>query len=148
MSQVNSFYGYPSSHTTIIATVPLATEQTTIVVSGSNYYYSKGIFYEKSADKYVVVSAAPVGAKVTVIPPEALVITVKSRKYYYYQGVYYVRGNNDYKVVAAPSLAVVPYIPSGHKVVHVNAQKYHVYGGVHYQPVLRGGVTAYRVTRF
>ena len=49
---------------------------TTIVVSGRDYLYGRGIFYRYSPAGYIVVDP-PVGAVVPVLPPDCTTLVVK-----------------------------------------------------------------------
>ena len=62
---------------------------TTVVVSGSTYYYAGGVYYVSSGSGYVVASGPP-GAVVYAVPAHTTVVYVDSTPYYYYGGTYYV----------------------------------------------------------
>lgn len=57
---------------TAIAAPPPA--YTTVVVSGSNYLYADGVYYQPASSGYVVVGA-PIGATVAAVPPERCLLS-------------------------------------------------------------------------
>jgi len=62
------------------------------------YYRNNGVWYKKKNKKYVVV-AAPVGARISMLPTGYKVVQVKNARYYRYKGVYYKRSGRNYIVV-------------------------------------------------
>lgn len=70
-----------------LATRPKRTQ--TVVVTGSTYYYSGGVFYVTSGTGYAVTSAPP-GAVVYAVPTYTTVVYVGTTPYYYAGGTYYV----------------------------------------------------------
>ncbi len=62
---------------------------TTVVVSGTNYYYAGGVYYVPSGSGYVVVSAPP-GAVVYSVPTYTTVVYSGTTEYLYVNGTYYV----------------------------------------------------------
>jgi len=75
----------------ITAGVYLATQprySTTVVVTGTSYYYAGGVYYVNQGGRYVVVGA-PLGAVVYAVPTTTTVVYVGQTPYYYYNGTYY-----------------------------------------------------------
>lgn len=62
---------------------------TTVVVTGTSYYYAGGVYYVQSGAGYVVTSAPP-GAVVYAVPAATTVVYVGATPYYYVGGTYYV----------------------------------------------------------
>jgi hypothetical protein len=124
----------------------------TVVVRGSDYYYSDGVFYHRGPPRYVVV-VAPVGAVVATRPRGSVTIRVADNYYYYYNGAYYVTAlggipvNGGYAVVEPPVGATVPYLPKGSTTVYISGNRHYAYGGVHYRPYSHGGRVVYRVVK-
>ena len=125
----------------------------------------------QSGSGYVVVSAPP-GAVVHAVPASTTVVYVGSKPYYYIGGTYYevttdsapqpvVTGKPDatkesvamiegedkenYKVVAAPVGATVPYVPEEATKKTVNGKEYFVYNETYYQAFASGGETIFMV---
>lgn len=73
---------------------------------GSKFFFQTGVFYKWQHDQYVV-SVAPVGATVTVLPTGCRAFTMNGRTYYEMQGSYFCRVNNGYQVVQKPVQAVI-----------------------------------------
>jgi hypothetical protein len=162
------------------------TYSTTVVVSGTSYYYAGGVYYVSHGSRYVIVTP-PHGVVVYSIPIATTVVYVGSTPYYYYSGTYYVataepapkpetsettvnvnvnvtseattdRGEKvnlpplaeddeeeNYKVVAPPTGATVPYLPEEATEKTVKGKKYFVYGGAYYRPFASDGETIYMV---
>ncbi|NER12015.1 hypothetical protein GWK08_01050 [Leptobacterium flavescens] len=62
------------------------------------YYCSKGVWYKKKANRYVVVRP-PAGIKVTVLPRGYKVVSIRKKRYYTYNGIYYQKRGRSYVVV-------------------------------------------------
>lgn len=69
-----------------------------VVHKNVNFYWSDGVWYNRSRGKYVVVHA-PIGVKVKKLPRGHKVIKIKGRKYYKYRGVVYKKHRRNYVVV-------------------------------------------------
>ncbi|MHC5109392.1 MAG: DUF6515 family protein [Planctomycetota bacterium] len=148
-------------------------QTTTVVVTGTTYYYSGGVYYVKSGNEYVVVNAPP-GAVVYAVPTYTTVVYVNETPYYYHAGTYYVHtaapankpppetntaddGEKDeqqpeltedeenYKVVAPPVGASVPYLPEEADEETVDGKKYFVFNGTYYRPFSSEGDTVFMV---
>ena len=116
---------------------------TAIVVSVANhqYRYNQGVWYAPSGSGYNVI-AAPVGATVPTLPPNATVVTNNN---YYYGGAYYEKTGDKYKVVAPQAGTVVDELPPGGEEVTVGEQKYVKFGETYYQPIEQNGKKKYEV---
>lgn len=74
----------------------------TIHVGFHRYYYYDGLYYNYVGGEYILV-APPVGAYVSVIPPDFQPVLINGRTYYTDNGVYYIlTKHHGYKVVVAP----------------------------------------------
>ena len=118
----------------------------TVVVRGSDYYYSDGVFYHRGPSGYVVV-VAPVGAVVATRPKGYVTIPVTDNYYYYYNGAYYVVTKDGCAVVEPPVGITVPYLPKGSTTVYISGNRHYAYGGVHYRPYSHRGRVVYRVVK-
>jgi hypothetical protein len=118
----------------------------TVVVRGSDYYYSDGVFYHQGPSRYVVV-VAPVGAVVATRPKGNVTIRVNDNYYYYYNGAYYVTTTDGYAVEEPLVGTTVPYLPKGSTTVYISGSRHYAYGGVHYRPYSHGGRVVYRVVK-
>ncbi len=125
----------------------------------------------QSGSEYVVVSAPP-GAVVHALPAASTVVYVGSKPYYYIGGTYYAattepdpepvasdeddakeesvdmiegEGDENYKVVAAPVGATVPYLPEEATKKTVNGKEYFVHGGTYYKAFASDGETIFMV---
>ena len=125
----------------------------------------------QSGTGYVVVSAPP-GAVVHAVPAATTVVYVGTTPYYYIGGTYYVattdpapqsvatgksdakeesvamiegEDKNNYKVVAPPVGATVPYVPEEATKKKVKGKEYFVYSGTYYQAFASGGETIFMV---
>ncbi|MGD2062672.1 MAG: hypothetical protein PVF51_03710 [Nitrospirota bacterium] len=58
------------------------------VIGGLSYFYFEGAFYRRWGSSYVTV-AAPIGAYVSVLPPDCSVVYVGAARYYHGNGAYY-----------------------------------------------------------
>ncbi len=77
---------------------------TQMVVAGSTYFYSGGVYYITKGKNYVVVGA-PIGAHITILPIGFSRIHLGSHRYFYANSVYYsyVPATKNYIVVAKPA---------------------------------------------
>ena len=66
----------------------LPRERTRVVVAGKEFFYSRGVFYRSGPKGYVTV-AAPLGARIRVLPVGYVTIRIGAIPYYYYYGAYY-----------------------------------------------------------
>lgn len=82
----------------------LPRENTRIVVAGKPYFYSRGVFY-RSGRKGFVTIAAPLGARIRVLPVGYITVRVGAIPYYYYYGTYYQfdAAATVYTVVSPPA---------------------------------------------
>ncbi|WP_299247003.1 DUF6515 family protein [uncultured Aquimarina sp.] len=69
-----------------------------IVHKNVKYYRSGGVWYIKKNRRYVTV-AAPIGARINVLPTGYKSIRVKGVRYYKHKGVYYKKSGRSYIVV-------------------------------------------------
>jgi hypothetical protein len=88
----------------------------TLVLAGLTYYYCDGVYYHKTAHKYLVI-APPVGAVVTILPDVYQPMTINGITYYTYDDIYYQAVPEGYIVVTPPSPGAVPAPPAGSAVV-------------------------------
>lgn len=80
----------------------------TIHVGFHRYYYYDGLYYNYVGGDYVLV-APPIGAYVSVIPPDFQPVMINGRTYYTDNGVYYIlTRHHGYKVVVAPMVYAQP----------------------------------------
>jgi hypothetical protein len=70
---------------------------------GHNYYYSSGIWYQRSGVSFSVV-IPPIGIVVPILPPDYTTVWVGANPYYYGGGAYYAwrPAMSGYQVVEAP----------------------------------------------
>lgn len=75
-----------------------------IRVSGHPYYYAGGLFYQPHAQGYVVVSA-PIGARVSMLPPGYVSFGIGTSRYFYVSTTYYLWSDRtrEYVVVEKPA---------------------------------------------
>ena len=129
----------------VVAT--MAATAIVISVSSQQYHYDQGTYYVASNGSYVVV-AAPVGATVTTLPPEAKQVTSEDASgYWYYGGAYYEKTKDGYKVVAPKAGTVVEGLPEGGKEVKIGDQTYVQVGETYYQPIQKDGKNMYEVVQ-
>ena len=144
---------------------------TTIVVTGTSYYYSGGVYYAHSGSGYVVVQAPPT-AVVYAVPTATTIVYVGSAPYYYYGGTYYIATDkpaeqpppsmsdepdendieqemtddeHNYEVVEPPIGATVPYLPDEADEETIGGMTYMLYEGTYYRPFISEGETIYLV---
>ena len=79
---------------------------TSVVVGSRRYYYDAGTFYVKARGGYNVV-AAPIGARIRVLPVGFVSVRAGGMNYYYFNGVYYsyIPDQACYVVVEKPANA-------------------------------------------
>jgi len=89
--------------------VVLPRERTRVVVSGREYFYSKGVYYRSSGRAYVAIPG-PVGARIRVLPAGYTVVRVGVTPFFLYYGTYYRfdAPTRQYVVVAPPAQATAP----------------------------------------
>lgn len=66
----------------------LPRERTRVVVGGREFFYARGVFYGTGSKGFVTV-AAPLGARIRVLPVGYLTARIGAVPYYYYYGTYY-----------------------------------------------------------
>ena len=119
----------------------ISMEPTTVVVHEHTYYYSEGVYLEKSGSEYIVIGA-PVGAVISDLPPGHSVIHVQNSPYYF---VAKKTEKPTYTVVSAPIGAIVEYLPKGTTERTVQGKKYLIYHGDWSQPFKSGSEVVYKV---
>jgi Family of unknown function (DUF6515) len=85
---------------TMIAKPPVS--YTTVVVSGTSYYYSDNVYYARVYHEGQVVYqvvAPPAGAVIIGLPSGCIVRVVAGTSYHYCNGTYYRRVSSGYRVV-------------------------------------------------
>jgi len=79
-----------------------------IWAGGVMYYYYDGLYYIREGFDYVLVTP-PIGAYVSVIPPDFQQVSINGRIYYTNNGIYYILTQyHGYKVVPQPVVYVQP----------------------------------------
>ena len=126
---------------------------TTVVVQGTPYQYSDGVYYAPapSGSGYVVAQPPP-GAKVTTLPSSAVTLQANGRSYEYLNGVFYREGRTSsgeisYQVVEAPLGATVQALPQGVKPNKVKGAAYYNYGSTWFRAYYSGSTTVYMVVK-
>jgi hypothetical protein len=66
----------------------LPRERTRVVVGGREFFYVRGVFYRTGPKGFVTV-AAPLGARIRVLPVGYVTVRIGAVPYYYYYGTYY-----------------------------------------------------------
>ena len=66
----------------------LPRERTRVVVGDREFFYARGVFYRTGSKGFVTV-AAPLGARIRVLPIGYLTVRIGAVPYYYYYGTYY-----------------------------------------------------------
>ena len=74
---------------------------TTVIVTGSTYYYTGGVFYVSSTAGYTVVSAPP-GAVVYAVPAHTTIVYAGDTPYSYNGGTYYVASDTPAEAPTPP----------------------------------------------
>jgi hypothetical protein len=99
------------AHIGIGVTTPVRVEPehhnyVSVVVGPRRYYYDEGAFYVRARGGYTVV-AAPIGARIRVLPAGYVSVRIGGADYYYYNGVYYtyLPDQETYVVVERPANA-------------------------------------------
>ncbi|WP_340198987.1 DUF6515 family protein [Ascidiimonas sp. W6] len=92
-----------SQRTTVIvpkkrAIVTKVVKPRVVIHRNTNYYLSKGIWYTKNRQGYVVVNP-PAGIVIKSLPRGFRIKKIRGVKYYHYNGVYYKRTGRKYTVV-------------------------------------------------
>jgi len=59
-----------------------------VIVHNRHYFYRGGAFYERGPNGYITI-AAPIGARIDVLPAGCRIVHVKRMRYYFFGGVYY-----------------------------------------------------------
>ena len=77
-----------------------------ITVRNKQYYYNAGVYYNHGTQGYTVI-AAPIGARIKILPAGYTRIVISGRPYFHYYGAYYLYDNDvdEYYVVACPAKA-------------------------------------------
>jgi hypothetical protein len=132
------YHPYPA-HGSVVVSLPHALFE--IVLGGHRYYHSGGVFYERRATTYVVVSP-PVGAMVAAIPAGYQVVIVNGATYYTADNVYYQYTPQGYMVVAPPVSPVVSVVSAVPFPVSAAEQSFTVY-----VPDSKSGYTAVAIKR-
>ena len=83
--------------------VKLPTGHKKVVVSGKNYYFHAGAWYNHSPSGYKLITA-PIGARIKVLPAGYTVVVHSGIRYYHYYGAYYLydADSREYCVVDKP----------------------------------------------
>ncbi|WP_319547843.1 DUF6515 family protein [Desulfogranum marinum] len=86
----------------------------TIMFGKLTYFFVDGIFYTKKPTGYVV-APAPIGAKIPVLPPAAVIVNIDGRPYYTYSGTFYQQVPGGYIVVKQPSSNMISHFKQRQK---------------------------------
>lgn len=98
----HSFYRYHDHPNFGVRIGYLPVGYATVHVGWHSYYYYDGLYYNNVGGQYVIVNP-PVGAYVSVIPPDFQPVIFNGRTYYADNGVFYIlTRHHGYKVVNAP----------------------------------------------
>lgn len=89
----------PPQPGTVVEAPP--SKHVTLTVGGILYYYSRGSYYTRSGQQYVV-TLPPIGAEVRKIPGYYMKEHINDSVYYTYQNIYYLRTSEGFRVVAKP----------------------------------------------
>ncbi len=86
-----------------VRVMSLPREHYPVYVGGHGYYYSGGFFYRGGRRGYVI-TPAPIGARVRMLPVGFVSFRIGPLAYYYYGDTYYqyLPDQNDYVVVQKP----------------------------------------------
>ncbi len=81
-------------------------------VNNQNYRYHNGIFYRPGNNGAYVVVRAPIGARVTALPPGYISFGIGPRRYFYANFTYYLwdRDRSEYVVVEEPEGAATALV--------------------------------------
>lgn len=82
---------------------------------------------------------------VNTLPEGVEKIDLNDNTYYYFGGAFYIADKKSYKVVDAPSGAVVTNIPDGGSEKEIDDVKYVIYNHTYYQPLSQNGKDLYQV---
>lgn len=85
-----------------VAVLPADAKEVTL--QPPRYYFSSGLFYIRSEDRYDVVPPPP-GAIIPTLPEGVTTLTIGQDTYFFREGVFYrkqVEGNQGYEVVVSP----------------------------------------------
>lgn len=117
---------------------------TLVVVSGTPYYYSTGVYYTVSISggqtTYTVVPA-PIGATLAALPTKCTKIVLDSNTFYYCQNTFYQavaqKEKTTYVVVAKPDkVTVVTTLLASPKPVEISGTTYFVSNNTYYLPYM------------
>ena len=94
-------------HRTEVTRLPR--ERAKVVVGGREFFYARGVFYRTGPKGFVTV-AAPLGARIRVLPVGYVTVRIGAVPYYYYYGTYYQfdPAAKVYTVVGPPAAANPP----------------------------------------
>lgn len=73
------------------------------------FLFLDGLFYKKEPKGYVV-TQAPIGATVSVLPPDSQIVNIDGTLYYTYSGIYYQQIAEGYLVVKQPNTQLIKVI--------------------------------------
>lgn len=126
----------------------LPTNHATINHRGANYYYNNGTFYRPNNGNYIIV-AAPIGIRVSTLPPNPFRFIFGKRAYLYSYGSYYIPLNaGGYEVVGVPIGARVNTLPNGCNVVELDNTVYYRTDETYYKKVIEpSGSVVYEIVR-
>ena len=114
----------------------------------TNYRYNRGIFYRPHNGGYIV-ARAPIGIRITILPPNPFRFVHFGRDYFYHYGTYYIpRRDGYYEVVDAPIGAIVDYLPDGYEIFEIDGRVYYYFDGIYYKAIVEyNGNVVYQVVR-
>lgn len=108
-----------------------------IAHKGKNYHYYSGIYYKRVGANYVV-TKAPIGVRVKVLPKAKYAFRYKGKRYYYYYGTFYFKpsGAKEYLTVVPPMGAQIDALPEGYNEVVINGEQLYEFEGIYYKPIV------------
>lgn len=118
----------------------------TIMVEGTPYYYSNGVYMirQNASIAYTLVPPPP-GAIVSYLPNACAPVYLESQIYQDCSGAFYLQLDKGWQVVQPPAGIQVNHIPPGAVGKEINGTRYFEFGGVWYQPFFGGSDIIYRV---
>ncbi len=105
----------------------LSSSYVTVRVNGVNYYKKANKYYKKVGNRYIL-TAAPFGLKVSVIPAIHTIFSFNNRDYYCAGGVLYNATSSDSFEIVEPQVGmIVPELPE------VNVREVSIDGTIYFE---------------
>ena len=101
----------------------LPREHIRVMVAGKEFFYARGVFYRTGPRGYVTI-AAPLGARIRVLPIGYVTVRVGAIPYFYYYGTYYQfdPAAKVYTVVNPPAAENTPAVSTLDKIELVDGR--------------------------